>query len=61
MPGSHRRLSSVVAALFVCALPSLARPVAQDVVSRLAYERLDANHDGVISFDEYRRAQRAQR
>ena len=29
------------------------------LVSRLAFERLDANHDGVVTFAEYRRAQTA--
>jgi hypothetical protein len=51
----------IAAAVGAVALPSLARPLAQDLVSRLAFERLDANHDGVISFDEYRHAQEAAR
>jgi hypothetical protein len=51
----------IAAAVGAVALPSLARPAAQDLVSRLAFERLDANHDGVISFDEYRQARRAPR
>ena len=53
--------AAIAAVVGAVALPSLARPVAQDVVSRLAFERLDANHDGVISFDEYRRARDAAR
>jgi hypothetical protein len=34
------------------AAPSLAHPTTN---SRAAFERLDRNHDGVLSFDEFRR------
>ncbi|HET6970430.1 MAG TPA: hypothetical protein VFH92_04840 [Phenylobacterium sp.] len=59
---SHLVVGAVIAAAVgAVALPSLARPAAQDLVSRLAFERLDANHDGVISLDEYRHARDAAR
>jgi hypothetical protein len=37
------------------ALPSLARPAdpAHDLLRRVAFAHLDANHDGVVSLDEY--------
>lgn len=49
----------VAAALGAVALPSVARPgrapdVAQDLLCRVAFARLDANHDGVLTLDEYR-------
>lgn len=49
----------IAAAVGAVALPSLARPVAQDVLARVAFEQLDTNHDGVISFAEYERARAA--
>ena len=47
-------------------MPSLAGPrltagLARDLVSRIAFERIDANHDGVISYAEYRRVREAAR
>jgi hypothetical protein len=39
-------------ALGAVAAPSLAHPTAN---SRAAFERLDRNHDGLLSFDEFRR------
>lgn len=38
-------------ALGAVAVPSLAHPTA---MSRAAFERLDRNHDGVLSFEEFR-------
>jgi hypothetical protein len=39
-------------------VPSLARPILparlQDAVARAEFSRLDANHDGRLSLDEYR-------
>lgn len=51
----------IAAAVGAIAVPSLAGPavaagLARDLVSRVAFERIDANHDGVISYAEYRRA-----
>ena len=49
----------IAAAVGAVALPSLARPgpaaPAQDLLRRVAFAHLDANHDGVLSLDEYRR------
>jgi hypothetical protein len=50
----------IAAAVGAVALPSLARPgpavdPAQDLLRRVAFARLDANHDGVLSLAEYRR------
>lgn len=49
----------IAAALGAIALPSLARPgpapdAAQDLLRRVAFAQLDANHDGVLTLDEYR-------
>src|SRR5258708_39066522 len=51
----------IAAAVGAIAVPSLAGPavaagLAHDLVSRVAFERIDTNHDGVISYAEYRRA-----
>lgn len=51
----------IAAAVGAMAAPTLAGPamaagLARDLVSRVAFERIDANHDGVISYAEYRRA-----
>jgi hypothetical protein len=46
----------IAAAVGAVAVPAIA---GQSLVSRLAFERIDANHDGVISYAEYRRAQTA--
>lgn len=50
----------VAAALGAVALPSLARPSltgpadpAHDLLRRVAFSHLDANHDGVVTLDEY--------
>lgn len=56
-PGRVRGWQAVAAALAGLALgavaaPSLAHPAAN---SRAAFERLDRNHDGLLSFDEFRR------
>jgi len=52
----------IAAAVGAIAVPSLAGPaLARDLVSRIAFERADANHDGVITFAEYRRAREAAR
>jgi hypothetical protein len=48
----------IAAALGAIALPSLARPAADpahDLLRRVAFAHLDANHDGVLTLDEYRR------
>jgi hypothetical protein len=49
----------VAAAIGAVALPSLAKTdapgAAQDLLRRAAFAQLDANHDGVLSLDEYRR------
>ncbi|WP_293901411.1 hypothetical protein [Phenylobacterium sp.] len=42
---------AAAAAVGAVAVPSLARPV----LKAAEFARLDANHDGVLSFDEYRR------
>ncbi len=48
-----RVLAAALAGLAVGAVaaPSLARPVS----THAAFERLDANHDGVLSFEEFNR------
>ncbi|MFL5296850.1 MAG: hypothetical protein ACJ798_10765 [Phenylobacterium sp.] len=46
----------IAAAVGAVAVPSLAGP---SLVSRMAFERIDANHDGVVTFAEYRQAQKA--
>ena len=56
----------IAAAVGAIAVPSIAGPavaagLARDLVSRVAFERIDANHDGVISYAEYRRAREAAR
>ncbi|MBU1377114.1 MAG: hypothetical protein KKE02_13435 [Alphaproteobacteria bacterium] len=45
----------IAAALGAVALPSLARPAdpAHDLIRRVAFAHLDADHDGVVSLDEY--------
>lgn len=46
----------IAAAVGAIALPSLARqPETGDLVRRAAFAQQDANHDGVLSFDEFRR------
>lgn len=50
----------IAAAVGAAALPSLARTgapadPAADLLRRAAFARLDANHDGVLSLDEYLR------
>jgi len=49
----------IAAAVGAVALPSLARPgpaaPAQDLLRRVAFAHMDANHDGVLTLDEYRR------
>jgi hypothetical protein len=54
----------IAAAVGAVAVPSLAGPavaagLARDLVSRVAFERIDTNHDGVISYAEYRAARDA--
>jgi hypothetical protein len=56
----------IAAAVGAIAVPSLAGPavakgLARDLVSRVAFERIDTNHDGVISYAEYRAAREAAR
>jgi len=56
----------IAAAVGAIAVPSLAGPavaagLARDLVSKVAFERIDANHDGVISYAEYRAAREAAR
>jgi hypothetical protein len=51
----------IAAAVGAIAAPTLAGPavaagLARDLVSKVAFERIDANHDGVISYAEYRAA-----
>jgi hypothetical protein len=46
----------VAAAVGAAALPSLARqPAANELLRRAAFTQLDANRDGVLTLDEYRR------
>ncbi|WP_304192214.1 EF-hand domain-containing protein [Phenylobacterium aquaticum] len=45
----------VALAVGAVAVPSLAR-APHETQSRRAFERLDANHDGVVSYQEFRRA-----
>lgn len=49
----------IAAAVGAAALPSLARvqsaDPAADLLRRAAFAQMDANHDGVLSLDEYRR------
>jgi len=54
----------IAAAVGAIAVPSLAGPavaagLARDLVAKVAFERIDTNHDGVISYAEYRRAREA--
>ena len=54
----------IAAAVGAIAAPTLAGPavaagLARDLVSRVTFERIDANHDGVITYAEYRRARQA--
>jgi hypothetical protein len=51
-------IAAVVGAIAVPSLagPAVAAGLAHDLVSRIAFERIDANHDGVISYAEYRAA-----
>lgn len=56
----------IAAAVGAIAVPSLAGPavaagLARDLVAKVAFERIDANHDGVISYAEYRKAREAAR
>ena len=51
----------IAAAVGAIAAPTLAGPavaagLARDLVSKVAFERIDANRDGVISYAEYRAA-----
>ena len=46
----------IAAAVGAVALPSLARqPAADELLRRAAFAQLDANRDGVLTLDEYRR------
>ena len=46
----------IAAAVGAIALPSLARqPAADEFLRRAAFAQLDANRDGVLTLDEYRR------
>lgn len=46
----------IAAAVGAAALPSLARqPAADELLRRAAFAQLDANRDGVLTLDEYRR------
>jgi hypothetical protein len=52
----------IAAAVGAAAAPSLAAlPAAgvRDLILKTGFQRLDANHDGQVSFDEYRRAYEA--
>lgn len=53
-------IGAVIAAMVgAAALPSLAMNNRQsDAAALETFQRLDSNHDGVISFDEYRAAKR---
>lgn len=46
----------IAAAVGAAALPSLARqPAADELLRRAAFAQLDANRDGMLTLDEYRR------
>lgn len=56
----------IAAAVGAIAVPSLAGPavaagLARDLVAKVAFERIDTNHDGVISYAEYCKAREAAR
>jgi len=58
-PPASRRLrllagALIAAAVGAAALPSAAGP-AGDLLRRVSFAQLDANHDGVLTLDEYRR------
>lgn len=58
-PSARGRLAVgvlIAAAVGAVALPSLARqPAADELLRRAAFTQLDANGDGVLTLDEYRR------
>lgn len=54
-PGLWQAFAALIAGLVLGAVaaPSLAQTL-PDAASRTAFDRLDRDHDGVVSFDEYR-------